>query len=322
VPIFRVAPLLVAVSLAIVGCGFVDAVKPPTPAEILGMPAKSGLRDVKVRLSTHGTNQLSVGGKGVIAFWPKLASDVVFTGGLAEERIDVDDKTYTRGSLGKWTVSPSKGQVRYGNWADGKDPKLVAEETVHGDKAWHVTASDADGKFDLWVRKGDGYPLKYQSHGLSLLGLEMTFSDFNAGATVEPPPGVQVATIPKTAQVAVGQPARLNFVSVTVTEVDPHWAVTNTFEQPKKGSHFLAVKVQYESIAQQKVSYNQFDWKVTGAAGARFTPSFVPRDPQLRSGDLQPGRTVYGWIVFEIPDGATGLSLNGSIGEDHVVVGL
>jgi Domain of unknown function (DUF4352) len=322
VPISRGWPLLAALSLALAGCGIVEAVMPPTPAEILAKPAKSGLRDVKVTLATHGTNRLSLGGMGVIAFRPKLASHVIFTGGLGEERIEVDGKTYTRGSLGKWTVSPSTGQVQYGSWADGKDPKLVGEETVHGDKAWHVSATDADGRFDLWVRKSDGYPLKYQSHGLSLLGLEMTFSDFNSGATVAPPPGLQVAANPKTAQVGVGQPARLNFVTVTVIEVDPQWAVTNTFEQPKKGSHFVAVKVQYESIAQQNVSYNQFDWKVVGPTGARFTPSFVPREPQLRSGELQPGKKVYGWIIFEIPDGATGLTLNASIGDDKVLVGL
>jgi hypothetical protein len=322
VPNFRVAALLAVVSLAIGGCGFIYAVKPPTPAEILAMPSKSGLKDVKVKVVTHGTNRYSLAGTGVIAFRPKLASHVVFTGGIREEKIDVDGKTYTRGSLGGWSVSPSQSKFRYGSWADGKNPKLVGEEKISGDKAWHVTATDAEGKFDLWVREKDGYPLKYRSPFLSVLGLEMTFSGFNAGATVSPPPVVRVAVKPKAAHVAVGQTAQLNFVSVTVTAVDSHWAVTNTFEQPKKGSHFIAVQVLYKARAQQKVLYNQFDWKVTSSEGARFVPSFVPRDPQLRSGELNPGKNVRGWVVFEIPDGATGLSLNGTVGDDMVFVGL
>jgi len=319
VPIFRVALLLAALSVAIAGCGFAGVVMAPTPAEILAMPANSGLKDVKVKLTSHGTNRLALAGQGVIAFRPKLASDVVFTGGLHEEKIEVDGKIYTRGSLGGWTVGPSKGQVRYGSWADGKDPRLVGEETISGDRAWHVTASDAAGKFDLWVRKSDGYPLRYRSEFLSVLGLEMRFSGFNAGATVAAPP---VLAKPKAAHVSVGQAARLNYAAVTVTEVDLSWAVNNAFEQPKKGSHFVAIELLYQATGHEKVPYNEFDWQLTSSAGGRFLPGFAPREPQLRSGQLQPGKRVRGWIVFEIPDGATGLSLNASIGEDKVSVAL
>jgi hypothetical protein len=314
-----VAPPLAALSLAIAGCGLVDAVKPPTPAEILARPANSDLRDVKVTLVTSGTNRLSLTGKGVIAFRPKFASDVLFTGGLREEKIEVDDKIYTRGSLGGWSVVPAKGQVRFGAWADGRDPKLVGEETVNGDRAWHVAATDAAGKFDLWVRKNDGYPLRYRSQFLSVLGLEMKFSGFNTGATIAPPRAV---ARPKSAHVTVGQAARLNYVAVTVSEVDPSWAVSNAFEQPKRGSHFVAIQVRYQAIAHDKVKYNEFDWQLTSSAGGRFVPGFAPREPQLRSGELQPGKTVTGWVVFEIPDGATGLSLSGTVGEDKVVVAL
>jgi hypothetical protein len=286
------------------------------------MPAKSGPTDAKLSFKPHGTSAISLTGKGVLVFRPKLASHVAFTGGFGEERIEIDGKAYTRGSLGKWNVGSSKGHLRYGGWADGKDPSVVGEETVSKDKAWHVTATDDDGKFDLWVRESDGYPLRYQSKSLSLLGLEMSFSDFNTGVTVAPPPGLQLAVTPKIARVAVGQAAQLNFFSVTVTEVDSHWTNTNSFEQPRKGSHFVTVRVQYQATGQEKASYNQFDWTLTDPPGSRFIPSFVPRDPPLRSGELEPGRTVKGWIVYEVPDTATGLTLNGSVGVDRVSVGL
>jgi Domain of unknown function (DUF4352) len=319
VPAFRGALTLAALSLALAGCGLVDVIKPPTPAEILARPANSGLRAVKFNIVTHGTNRLSVTGKGAIEFRPKFASDVVFTGGLHEEKIDIDGKMYTRGSLGGWSVEPSKGQIRYGSWTDGKDPKLVGEDTIRGDKAWHVTATDAAGKFDLWVRKSDGYPLRYRSEFLSVLGLEMTFSSYNSNVTIAPPP---VPARPKTAHVSVGEAARLNFVAVTVAEVDARWAVSNSFEQPSKGSHFVAIELLYQATGHEKVMYNQFDWQLTSSTGARFLPGYAPREPQLRSGQLQPGQQIRGWIVFQIPDGAAGLSLNGSIGNDKVLVGL
>src|ERR1700694_2161815 len=97
---FRIVIVLATVSLALAGCDLATKIKPPSPSEILAMPAKSGPTDAKLNFKPHGKSAISLTGKGVLVFRPRLASHVVFTGGFGEERIEIDGKAYTRGSLG------------------------------------------------------------------------------------------------------------------------------------------------------------------------------------------------------------------------------
>jgi hypothetical protein len=71
---------------------------------------------------------------------------------------------------------------------------------------------------------------------------------------------------------------------------------------PKKGKIFVAVQLKYVAVGPD-ASFNPFDWglyvndeKVQDTAFASNGP-----EPQLSSGDLPKGKSVSGWVIWEVP---------------------
>jgi hypothetical protein len=328
-------PRALAAALALValtgcgggGSGFLG-LGPPTPAQILAKPAAAGIKEMHMKITGKGTNGTALAGEGTLELAPKKASKMVVTaavgllGNISIEYVTVDGTDYSRIGSGKYDAKPTTaGNSQSGGWADGKNPKLVGEETVNGDKVWHVKATDSSGDdFELWVREKDGYPLRYKSDSSS--GFSMEFSAFNVGDAISAPSADQVKPAPKNATGTVGQAVKLTLGTITIAQVNKNFTPDNQFETPKAGNSFIAVEILYEATGTDKLSYNPFDWKVKDGSGAEFTSAFVTKTPELHSGDLNPGEKVRGWEVFEVPTGDPGLTINAKIGDDSISVTL
>jgi hypothetical protein len=301
---------------------------PPTAKEILTKPASSGLKDAHIKITGHFTSgalSLDMTGDGVILLKPKAASDLRLQGSLgaipiAIEALSIDGKDYQRTGSEKWTVTEGKSSVA---WSDAKDASLVGEESLPEGKAWHVKGTGSDGKpFDLWVRESDGYPLK-ASASLGENGtMTMVFDKFNTGATISPPAASEVKPPAKNVTGKVGTPVALNSATVTVVSADLDYKSSNEFTQPKAGNRFIAVEILYENTGAEKVSYNPFDWKLSDSSGFSYDHGYSGKGPELHSGDLAVGDKARGFITYEVPQTAAGLTLKLALGDDTLTVPL
>jgi hypothetical protein len=80
--------------------------------------------------------------------------------------------------------------------------------------------------------------------------------------------------------------------------------------KPAKGSKYLAVLVTVEGISSEGSSYNPLYFTVRDAEGYEYNVSLIGKEPMLgASNDLAAGKTVKGWVTFEVPKTAEGLTL-------------
>lgn len=88
----------------------------------------------------------------------------------------------------------------------------------------------------------------------------------------------------------------------TVVKVQPY--AGSTYIKPDKGNVFVAALVKIQAITE--TSYNPFNYKVRDADGFEYSISVFGKDPALSSSNnLQPGRSVQGWVTFEVPKAAS-----------------
>jgi hypothetical protein len=190
---------------------------PPTAAEILKRPVTADYKDAHFTLKIHtssGAFTLDLTGDGTIVRKPAEGLQMHYQGSLgaiplAYDLISVGGKEYSRAGTEKWSVKDGSVPLTPEDWSKASDAKLVAEETVNGSKAWHVTATQSSGPpFDVWVRESDGYPLKFVSNGsptattsspattgsaaTSSGTFELDFDKFNTGTKIQAPPAAEV----------------------------------------------------------------------------------------------------------------------------------
>lgn len=87
-----------------------------------------------------------------------------------------------------------------------------------------------------------------------------------------------------------------------VTLVEAEWSESgySEFFAPEDGNVIYAFLLEFEGIDPSGSSYNPFYFDLI-ADGFEFNYSAVGKEPALGSGDLQPGRTIRGWMSFEAP---------------------
>lgn len=83
------------------------------------------------------------------------------------------------------------------------------------------------------------------------------------------------------------------------------------FETPKNGYEYIRVTVGIKNSSGEKTSYNSLDWKMENSKGQILDPAVAifNTDTDLGSGELRPGGSVEGTIVFEQPEGDKNLKL-------------
>lgn len=108
---------------------------------------------------------------------------------------------------------------------------------------------------------------------------------------------------------SVGEEATLGSGSVTVTKVEK--SNGTTYNKPKSGKEFVIVYITIKNNGNTNLSYNPFYFKVQNSQGQQEDKTFtiVDQDTALQSGELIPGGTVSGTVVFEQPVNDSNLTL-------------
>lgn len=109
----------------------------------------------------------------------------------------------------------------------------------------------------------------------------------------------------------VGDVISFDNKKVTVTSIERNWNSGNEFIAPSSGKEFVKVQVSIENNSNDQISYNTFDWKIQDSKGVIQSAASVTYtvDGALNSGELAKNGKVAGFIVFEVPNGDTGLTL-------------
>lgn len=109
----------------------------------------------------------------------------------------------------------------------------------------------------------------------------------------------------------VGETIAFDEKEVTVVSVEHNWSSGNEYIKPDSGKEYLKVQVQIVNKSDQEASYNTFDWKMQDSNGAvqDVDGTAFTVDGALKSGQLTKGGKVSGFLVFQVPQGDSGLTL-------------
>lgn len=109
---------------------------------------------------------------------------------------------------------------------------------------------------------------------------------------------------------AIGQTARTGDFDVTLHTVEDPYVPSNPFDRPGDGNRFVAVELTATNTSDvQKPLSTMLGAEVTDSLSRPWDVAFAGFDlPQL-DGMVPAGESRRGWIVFEVPNDATGLRL-------------
>lgn len=98
---------------------------------------------------------------------------------------------------------------------------------------------------------------------------------------------------------------------VTVAAPERNWDSGNQFIVPDSGNEFLKVQVTITNKSKTVADYNVFDWKLQDSNGVirDVDSAAFSVDGALNSGQLAPGGTISGFLVFQVKAGSTSLTL-------------
>ncbi len=82
------------------------------------------------------------------------------------------------------------------------------------------------------------------------------------------------------------------------------------FSQAQPGNKFISAELLIESAAATGVNVNPFYVSIKDANGYVYSMTVFGKDPALQSqNDMPIGEKNRGWVTFEVPESATGLTL-------------
>jgi|GEM_PF-1833832 len=117
------------------------------------------------------------------------------------------------------------------------------------------------------------------------------------------PEGADLQTIEEPEPVVYGLGDAQDRDGVRIKPIKVDWSVPplTSFDVPGKGLKYVGVLVQYRA-GEEGASYDDGDWAVRDRKGFSYDRLVVSQArPALLSGDIEPDRTVRGWMTFEVP---------------------
>jgi hypothetical protein len=92
------------------------------------------------------------------------------------------------------------------------------------------------------------------------------------------------------------------FFILSVGDVRDPYAPASSVTTPGAGNRFVAVRMGLTNSGSQPADYNVLNAKLRDTAGVEYQgqPAAGEAGP-LQDGTLQPGETVLGWALFEMP---------------------
>ena len=107
-----------------------------------------------------------------------------------------------------------------------------------------------------------------------------------------------------------GEEAILGNGAITITNVERLQG--GKYSKPKAGKEYVVVSLKIENKGKENLSYNPYYFKMQNSQGQQESCTFtmdINEDTQLNSGELIPGGSIEGTLVFEEPKGDAGLAL-------------
>jgi hypothetical protein len=109
---------------------------------------------------------------------------------------------------------------------------------------------------------------------------------------------------PETAEVVVGQPARLSDRTLTVNEVERNYAPPNEFHKPDRGNVFIHVNITLTNEGSSSFGVDPLNFEAEDSNGVRRRPRTMTRLPnRVSTGSLAPGGSLTGNLVLQVPRG-------------------
>jgi len=188
------------------------------------------------------------------------------------------------------------------SWQQATNPKVLGEASIEGSATWVVQATDAFGRdFKVWLRKSDGYPLRYTIPWVNAKGstyyINALYRQFDSGVVVTAP------DMSNHGMVGLRTPVALAAGSVTVSDVTFDCLGT-AIRHPAPRHKFVLITLAFVDTGPGKISIAPDDWRlygdgVTGAASIDIAipDLLVPRI--LSQGDVQSGT-----VAFEVAEDA------------------
>lgn len=109
---------------------------------------------------------------------------------------------------------------------------------------------------------------------------------------------------------AVGDTATSSDLDVTLLAVQDPYVSPNEFDTPQPGNRFVATEVELTNDTSEPIAWSSWSGaELTDDLNRPWTVALAGIDlPQL-DGDVPAGGARRGWVVFEVPQDATGLQL-------------
>jgi hypothetical protein len=113
------------------------------------------------------------------------------------------------------------------------------------------------------------------------------------------------------ARYGVGQTGRSAGFAFTLLDVRDPFSPPGHFTAPAPGDHYVAVDVQVGNLMHSTQEFSSLDgFHLVDSVNHQFDQTIVPGvDPRAPNGQFAPQQAIRGFVVFEVPTGATGLKL-------------
>jgi hypothetical protein len=303
-----------AVSAA-VGCGL-----QPSPSDLWGRPPESAARNAHAIITgAGGTSGEALQGDGTVVFKPRTAMSLHMRTRLGSlpgvlDVIEVDGVTYQRaGADQKWRRSSAPAPDP--TWDRATDPRLLGQDTVRGDAAWHLAATRAGSAVEMWVRKSDGFPLQVQTRSAAGTVFRFVYDAFNTATAVVAPSAPDLKPPARALSGRVGDVLTLPAAQIEVISCDENATPDDDSVTPRPGNRFVVVEVAVENTGSAELS-TFFDWQLTDSARNTWSQALAVREPRFLGGELAPGETARGFLTYEVSSGASQLVLNVKLDDD------
>jgi hypothetical protein len=108
----------------------------------------------------------------------------------------------------------------------------------------------------------------------------------------------------------VGDTAKTSNDQVTVYGVKDPQAPVNQFSTPSPGNHFVSVDVQVTNTQTDQQAFSSlFAFHLLDSQNRQYGETLAGFSPSAPEGQIASGQSIRGFVVFEVPDGTTGLKL-------------
>jgi hypothetical protein len=128
-------------------------------------------------------------------------------------------------------------------------------------------------------------------------------------ATPAPPPTGAPRSSASTSLPGVGHRVESPGIALTVNAVTKPLSA-GALSAAKPGHTFLVVEATLENTGAANAPYNPLQFTLQDADGLQYIAALVGTDKALHAGELAPGNTASGEVIFEVPITARGFVLS------------